>query len=294
MAYGRVSTTIWSDPEFRGLSDDGRLMEMYLRTAPHRNRLGLFVLDELYAAADLGWEVGRVKVVLKELEAVGRINWDWNARVVFVRDTWEVEALENPNVVKGALHELKTVPRTVLLTVLLKAVQDNYREHYAPLVKRLEQLTALTVERLTGLGAVNDSVNDSDNGSSTHTLPNLTLPDLTSPLLTGGVNWIGLMADVKEKEAWTKVREVVLSKWHQGQDVIELSGGGKVGMWAEHQKFLQLSRTYGLTETVGAIRTAPEIFEMNKPTSLNWFTSDEVGPANFNVACGAYFKNTDI
>jgi hypothetical protein len=294
MAYGRVITTIWSDPEFRSLSDDGRLVELYLRTAPHRNRLGLFVLDELYAAADLGWEVGRVKVVLKELESAGRINWDWSARVVFVRDTWEVEALENPNVVKGALRELKTVPRTVLLTVLLKAVQDNYRDHYSPLVKRLKQLTALTVERLTGLGVTNDLDNDSGNGLVTPTLPDPTKPNPTSPLLTDVVIPVGLRASGEEKKAWAGLRKVVLEEWHQGEEVIELSGGAKVGMWAEHQKFLQLSRTYGLEEAVGAIRTAPGVFESNEPMSLNWFTSDEVGPANFNVACGAYFKSTDI
>ena len=262
------------------MSDEGRLFELYLRTAPHRNRLGIFVLDELYAAADLQWEVPRVKTVLVELQEARRIMWDAHLRVVFVLDTWEVEALENPNVVKGALRELETVPRTVLLTVLLKAVEANYRDHYSPLVERLKELNKVftAVENT----AENSMVNDSANGLGTPTLPDPypTLPNLTEPLPTAA-----------EKKAWAKVRLIVLSEWHQGEDVIELSGGGKVGMWAEHKNFIELSRAYGLEETVGVISAAPLVFDRDGPTSLNWLTSAKYGPANFSVARGVYFKN---
>lgn len=280
MAYGKVNTTVWTDPGFRALSDEGRLFELYLRTAPHRNRLGLFVLDELYAAADLQWGVSRVKAVLAELQDAHRIMWDGRLRVVFVLDTWEVEALENPNVVKGALRELETVPRTVLLTVLLKAVEANYRDHYLPLVQRLKELSEML--SLVDNTVENSSTNDSGNGLATPTSPDLTSPNPTEPFLTRD-----------EKEAWARLRPVVLKEWHQGEEVIQLSGGGKVGMWAEHQKFIALVRVYGLEETVGAICTGPTVFGVGVPMSLNWFTSGEFGPANFSVACGAYYKSLD-
>ena len=76
MMYGRVYASIWSDPAFRGMSGDGQLMELYLRSCPHRKRLGLFSLQPGYAAADLQWKPDRVNTVLLEVEAAGRIRWD--------------------------------------------------------------------------------------------------------------------------------------------------------------------------------------------------------------------------
>ncbi len=177
MAYGKVSETFWTDHRVRAMSENARYMELYLRTAPHRNRLGLFVLDPNYATGDLQWPVEQVGSVFEELEQVGRIKWDHGARVVFVCDTLDVETLDNKNVVKGALHDLETVPQTVLLTELLKSVKSNFRDHYTPLVEKLEERVG-NEEKTAPIKGSNGYPNHSPNGSGTQALPS---PASTSP-----------------------------------------------------------------------------------------------------------------
>ena len=286
MAYGRVSETFWTDHRVRAMSENARYMELYLRTAPHRNRLGLFVLDPNYATGDLQWPVEQVGSVFEELEQAGRIKWDHDARVVFVCDTLDVETLDNKNVVKGALHDLETVPQTVLLTELLKSVKSNFRDHYTPLVEKLQERVG-NEEQTPPIKGSNSYPNDSPNGSGTQALPSpaLTSPYPSSPSLTkpeGGKN--------EKERVWKAVREIILNEWHQGSEEIELPDGGTIGMGAERMNVFELIETYGEEETIGAITVGKQVFNFDKPTSLRWYTNRQHGPANFNNAVGQWRK----
>ena len=286
MAYGRVSETFWTDHRVRAMSENARYMELYLRTAPHRNRLGLFVLDPNYATGDLQWPVEQVGSVFEELEQAGRIKWDHTARVVFVCDTLKVERLANQNVVIGALNDLETVPHTVLLSELLKSVNSNYLDHYAPLVEKLEERVG-NEEKTVLIKDSNGYPNHSPNGLGTQALPspastnlNPSSPSLTQP--EGGKN--------EKERVWNAVREIVFNDWHQGSEKIELSDGGTIGMGAEHGNVFELVETYGEEETIGAITVGRQVFNFDEPTSLRWYTSRQQGPANFNNAVGQWRK----
>lgn len=142
MAYAKVEETFWHDPLVRSLTEPGRTLFFYLLTCPHKNRLGCFVLDPMYAAADLQWNQERVIDAMEELQRRGRIEWDAVHRVVFIRRHAKHNTLENPQVVKGAIADLRAMPDTHLLTEAHVAFKQFKRAHYRELFVAFDERLA--------------------------------------------------------------------------------------------------------------------------------------------------------
>lgn len=139
MAYAKVEETFWHDSLVRSLTETGRVLFFYLITCPHRNRLGCYVMDPMYAAADLQWAPERVSDGLVELQRRERIDWDPEHRVVFVRRHAKHNTLENPQVVKGAISDLRAMPDTYLLKACCAAFELWKRAHYRDLFDAFAQ-----------------------------------------------------------------------------------------------------------------------------------------------------------
>lgn len=137
MAYGKIHEMFWDDPLVRSLSDDGRMLMMYLMTCRHKNRLGCYVLDLSYGAADLQWPVIRVREALAELVASDRVRHDPSNRIVLITRFLKHNKLENHKVVTGAMSELRSLPDTPLLVELLARVEKYHVAHYVPLIEEL-------------------------------------------------------------------------------------------------------------------------------------------------------------
>jgi hypothetical protein len=137
MAFGKVHEMFWDDPRIRAASEPARHFMLYLMTCRHKNRLGCFVLDPFYAAADLQWERGNVTAAIIELIDAGRILYDTENRIVFVRHWLKHNTLENEKVVTGAAAEVRGLPATPLLVDLLAAVEKHQRDHYKKLLEVL-------------------------------------------------------------------------------------------------------------------------------------------------------------
>lgn len=165
MAYARIEETFWHDDKIRALSEDGRSLMLYLLTCPHRNRLGCFVLDIYYAAADLQWESSRVRDALEELVEAGRVEWDEATRVLFIPKFLKHNTLENQAVVRGAIKELRGLPDNRLLDSLADSLRYHSRDHYKPLVdKVLDRMADSTVDG-TADRLVTVTVSGTGNGS---------------------------------------------------------------------------------------------------------------------------------
>lgn len=174
MAYGRVDEKFWYDHVIRGLPETARLFMLYLLTCPHRNRLGCFVLDPHYAAGDLQWTHEQVIEALQALEGVGRIAWDSGNRVVFLNSHWKHNYLANPNVVKGAKTDLRSLPDTPLFQNLLVAIegnQDGRTSVYKPLVEAVRDRSAACTTNGLPNGSPNGSEPQAAEGES-NGLPN--------------------------------------------------------------------------------------------------------------------------
>lgn len=298
-------------------------MEVYLRSCPHRTKLGLFLLPPLYAAADLDWpDPERVLAALAELAAADRIGWDPAARVVYLRDTMQIDPpTRNGNVVKAAVSELEELPETELLAELPEDVAgaiDDTKDHHQELLAGVRARAGINHEpngsgNGSGDGSTrthsphetqgetrdsNGSGNDSPNGSGNDSLiPALpapapaTSPSLTSPAPAPAPDRSEPPAGEREvEEAWKRVEAIVREHWHLGADEIPV-GSTQVGMGAERAIFLELAAAYDLEQVVGAIRFGPGVFEFEEPHSLRWYTSAEHGASNFSQASGAYFKS---
>jgi hypothetical protein len=125
MGYSKVERRSWNDEKVRCLRRDTREVWFYLLTSPHMEgpggRLGAYVLDPMYAAADLScsddrWTPERVERELAELDGAGRIAWDPTARLVLLVNFFRHNQPANPNVVEAAALAVTEIPasRTVL------------------------------------------------------------------------------------------------------------------------------------------------------------------------------------
>ena len=110
--YGQVQTGFWAHPEMADLDDPTRLMALYCFTCPHSNALGCYRLPPGYAAADLGWSEAEVARRLETLHRVGLVLGDADTGWVLVPNHLRWNPIQNPNVGKAVLKQLRRVPDT--------------------------------------------------------------------------------------------------------------------------------------------------------------------------------------
>lgn len=109
--YGRVYTKFWVSPDIMSLSDDAKLLALYLLTGQHSNALGCFRLPSGYVAADLGFNpLERVSKGFDELLRIGFVTLgkgDW----ILLPKYLKFNAPENPNVGKMVVKLFEQIPQ---------------------------------------------------------------------------------------------------------------------------------------------------------------------------------------
>ena len=110
--YGQVQTGFWAHPEMAGLDDATKLMALYCFTSPHSNALGCFRLPTGYAAADLGWDEAQVQSRMDKLTQVGLALRHPHTGWTLVPNHLRWNPIQNPNVGKAVVKQLRRVPAT--------------------------------------------------------------------------------------------------------------------------------------------------------------------------------------
>lgn len=131
--FGRIETAMWQGQKFRGLSDDGRMLWIYVLCCPHGNSVGCFVLPDGYIMADLGWTHERVRQTVSELLSNGLIARDEGSSLTWVRGWWGHNTIENDNVAKGAIKAIDALPKCRIFSQFLA----DFERFPKPLAKRL-------------------------------------------------------------------------------------------------------------------------------------------------------------
>jgi hypothetical protein len=108
--YGKVHTRFWSSDTIRQLSDDGRLLALYLVTSPHSTIAGVFRLPDGYVCEDMKWTPERVAKAFAELLSNGFANRCETTKWVWVAKHLEWNPPENPNQRKSAAKVAVSVP----------------------------------------------------------------------------------------------------------------------------------------------------------------------------------------
>jgi hypothetical protein len=108
--YGRVYSSFWTSVDIRSLSDDGKLLALYLLSNPHGTIAGVCRLPDAYVADDLNWQLERVSEGFDELLRKGFANrcettdWTW------VTKFFDWNRPHNPNQWKAARKVAGSVP----------------------------------------------------------------------------------------------------------------------------------------------------------------------------------------
>lgn len=147
--YGKVLTRLWHNRRFQALTDDGRLTYLYLLTNEHGNMLGLYRLPFGYAASDMNWDVERFRKGFETVSKGGLAVYEEATETVYVNRFLAHDPMANPNVVRGAVKELRQLANgSPLLPQLLADIRnlDEVPDYYQPLIKCLETLTQTVSE----------------------------------------------------------------------------------------------------------------------------------------------------
>lgn len=94
----------------RRVSDDARLLALYLLTGQHTNMIGCFRLPDGYVSEDLSWTSERVSKGFDELSSNGFATRDSSSKWVLIRNFLSWNPVENPNQGIAALRLFDQVP----------------------------------------------------------------------------------------------------------------------------------------------------------------------------------------
>jgi hypothetical protein len=109
--YGKVFSTFWSSATTAGMTDDGKLLALYLMTCSHSTIAGVFRLPDGYVSEDLVWPIERVQQSFSELLSKGFANRCETTKWVWIVKHLEWNPPENPNQRKSATKIALSIPR---------------------------------------------------------------------------------------------------------------------------------------------------------------------------------------
>jgi hypothetical protein len=137
--YVKVQRSIWNKPAFKGLSEDGKTLFLYVITSPHSNMLGYYVLPPGYACEDLGWLRERFTKGLRELLAKHLIAVDFDTNVILDLHQIVKYPPENPNQVKAAISKFNEIPKNSLYQQFENLLERLDKPFIKPLHERLHE-----------------------------------------------------------------------------------------------------------------------------------------------------------
>ncbi len=137
ITYSKLERCIWDKEKFKSLSDDGKLLYLYIITNPHNNLIGFYVLKPGYACEDLGWDRERFTKGLGELLTKPLIEYDEVGSVILDLNQLAKFPLQNPNQVKSAISKMQALPKNKLFQSFAEMLKRLDKPLYKPLQEQL-------------------------------------------------------------------------------------------------------------------------------------------------------------
>ena len=123
--YSKVFVKIWHSKDFRMLSEEGKMLFLYLLTSPHRNMGGFYYLPLPYLCFDVGLDENRVTKAFEELDDRGMAVYDKDAQVVLIKKWFCYNPIENENQAKGLNKQLAEIPKSKLFESFVNCVKEH-------------------------------------------------------------------------------------------------------------------------------------------------------------------------
>ncbi len=143
--YIRIASKFWQDEKVKLLSDDAKLLYMYILTSPHSNMIGYYILPKPYVSYDLSWSGERLGKPFGELLENGLIMYCEHSDVVLVPNFLRYNTIQNANQAKGALNRLMGLPSNSLVDEFITVVKQFAEPFAEQLVKGLPERYTNTV-----------------------------------------------------------------------------------------------------------------------------------------------------
>jgi hypothetical protein len=130
--YGQVQCAWWGHPDTAALSNEAKLLFLYLLTGPHSNGLGCYRLPPAYIQADLGWALDKVSSALAQLESeqanICLLCRDTN--YILMPNYLKWNAIANPKVAAARVREAREVPKNSQVWAgMVEALSTYARKH---------------------------------------------------------------------------------------------------------------------------------------------------------------------
>ena len=122
--YSKVFVKIWHSKDFRTLSEEGKMLFLYLLTSPHRNMGGFYYLPLPYLCFDVGLDEERVSKAFEELTDKDMALYDYNTQVVLIKKWFCYNPIENENQAKGLNKQLAEIPKSKLFKPFVNCVKE--------------------------------------------------------------------------------------------------------------------------------------------------------------------------
>lgn len=253
--YGKVYTTIWTG-RARELSEDGRLLLLYLLTSPHSNGVGCYRLPVAYIADDLCWGISetvsqtvpvtvtgtvsqtivepsaRVLSTLSELVSKGFIERDDQRGWVRIINWFEHNIIENPNVAKSFMPFIDAVPKdSTIYQGFIDSLQPHAKRFPDGYIRGLLGGCDNGMPNGSGNGSAMVAVTESSSSSQKEKERKITAAASSEDTREGlpvdksislkNYDAAAACAAAVQRRMLTPADEVVLLKWHKDELDIE-------------------------------------------------------------------------
>ncbi len=122
--YRKIDPRIWNDAKFSNLSNDAKLLFIYLLTSPQTQMIGAVPMRAESVAAELGFDMERYGIRYQELYDMGIAEYD-DRGLYWVKNFLKYNSPDNPKVVISWRECLDFLPECSLLQKII----DSARVH---------------------------------------------------------------------------------------------------------------------------------------------------------------------
>lgn len=121
--YRKIDPRIWNDSKFRGLSDNGKLVFLFLLTHPHMTAVGAMRGSLAGLAAELEWKPEAFGKAFREASGKGMVRLDERAHFIWIPKFLKYNHPESPNVVKSWVNAIEYLPECDMKDELIQHIE---------------------------------------------------------------------------------------------------------------------------------------------------------------------------
>lgn len=139
--YGSVQICFWENSEIQCLSDQAKILAIYLLTGPHSNMIGCFRLPDGYVSEDLRWDPHIAKQAFNQLSKIDFLTRDEKSFWVMVHHFLKWNPIQNPRQGIGIQKLFDVVPgQSTVFKPLINALLTYGKYLDKVFVDRLQRL----------------------------------------------------------------------------------------------------------------------------------------------------------